>query len=306
MTFDIKKNPPYFKHPARVFLQQGKGRMFRWMDDETYVKLLYKSVMDEPLHLEDPKTFNEKVQWTKLYDRNPIYTQLVDKLKVRSFVADRVGEEYLVPLLGSWKNADQIQFETLPNRFVLKCNHDSQNVIVCRDKSECNTSEIRKRMKKALKKNYFYVGREWAYRDVEPCVLAEEYLEDESGSLNDYKFFCFDGEPRFMYVASGRQTDFRMDFFDMDFDHLPICGNKPWSDDPISKPECFEEMKTVCAALAKGIAQVRIDLYNVNGRPFFGEMTFYNWNGIARFDPPEWDLKFGNCWDLPTGGGVHA
>ena len=259
--------------------------------------------MGKELNLSDPKTYNEKLQWLKIHDRRPEYTTYVDKYKVRDYIAKTIGEEYLVPLLGVWDNAEDIQFESLPNQFVLKCNHDSGSVIICKDKSKFDINEAKKKLSKCLKKNLYDWCREWPYKNVKPCIIAERYMEDQStAELRDYKFFCFNGEVKALFVARDRQTpneETKFDFFDADYNHLDFTNGHPNAKQVPEKPSQFELMKQLAEKLSVGIPHVRVDFYECNGKIYFGEMTFFHWSGMVPFNPEKWDRTFGDWIKLP-------
>ena len=273
-------------------------------NDRTFIRLRWKVSMDYPLNLDNPQTFNEKIQWLKLNDRKPIYTQMVDKCEAKKYVADIVGDEYIIPTLAVYNHAEDIDFEALPNQFVLKCTHDSGGIVICKDKSKLNFEEARRVLAKGLKRRYYYQSREWPYKNVKPRIIAEEYKVDESGyELKDYKWFCFDGKPKALFIATDRgnpNEDTKFDFFDMDFNHLPIINGHPNSMREIKKPTGFDAMKEIAAKLSAGIPHVRVDLYDINGRIFFGELTFSHWSGMVPFVPREWDYKFGEWIKLPS------
>lgn len=272
----------------------------RLMPEKLYLKLYYRMVFKRALDLKDPKTYNEKLQWLKINDRNPLYTQLVDKYLVREYVSDRVGDQYLIPLLGVWDSFEEIDWEELPDQFVLKTTHDSGTVIVCRDKRDFDILAARNTINASLRRNYYYLTKEWPYKDVSPRIIAEQYMDDGSGTgLKDYKFFCFSGEPKFLFVASDRgihQTKF--DFFDMKFRRLNIAQHYPNSGMEIARPESYDEMVSIAKALSQGLVHVRVDLYEIGGRPYFGELTFYHFSGLAPFDPPEADMRIGAMLNL--------
>lgn len=226
--------------------------------------------------------------------------KLVDKYEVRKFIEERIGREHLIPCLGVWNHFDEIDFDKLPNQFVLKCTHDSGGLIICKDKSTLDLKQARKKIEHCLKRNYFLNHREWPYKDVKPRIIAEEYTVDESGyELKDYKIFCFDGKPKAMFIATDRGTDTKFDFFDTEFHHLPFTNGHPNADKEIKKPTNFDEMLRIAGILSKGMPEVRVDLYNVNGKILFGEMTFFHWSGLMPFEPEEWDYKFGSWIELP-------
>lgn len=276
-----------------------------FIPDELYVKLFYFSISGKWMDLKNPKGFNEKQNWLKLHDEHPEYTELVDKYTVRNHIDSTLGKGYMFPLLGKWKSFDDIDFDTLPNSFVLKCNHDSGSTKIIRDKTSLTEEElgkIKSSFDAKLKKNSFYAGREYPYKRIkERYILAESLMVDENQpekSVEDYKFFCFNGEPKVMFIATDRATDCRFDFFDMDFNHLEIKNLHPNADRPIAKPEKFEEMKAIAAKLSSGMKFVRIDLYQLNGKIYFGEYTFFHGGGFAPFYPEEWERKLGDWIDL--------
>ena len=305
----IKKIVDYLLHPKKVvkyaefkLLHSAYGKK---MDDEKYIKKFFKSKMGYELNLDNPRTFNEKLQWLKLNDRNPEYTVMVDKYLSKKYVADRIGEEYVVPLYGVWDSFDEIDFDKLPEQFVLKTTHDCGGVVVCKDKSSFDREKAKKFLEKHLKREYFYHCREWPYKNVKPRILAEKFMKDskdqiETG-LTDYKFFCFDGEPKAMFIATDRErkdVETKFDFYDMEFNHLPFTNGHPNSDRTICKPEQFELMKELSIKLSKGFPHIRVDFYESDGDIYFGELTFFHWGGYVPFDPPEWDLKFGEWINL--------
>lgn len=296
-----------FRVPFRAFVLQylGTRGFFKWMSDETYLKLLYKYSMGKELNLDNPETYTEKLQWIKLYDRRPEYTMMVDKYAVRAYVAEKIGEEYLIPLLGVWNNPDEIDFESLPNQFVMKCNHDSGGVIICKDKSELDVGKTRTFLKQRMKESFFWAAREWPYKNIPHKIIAEKYMVDESGyELKDYKFFCFDGICKAVFIATDRGTDTRFDFFDTDFNHLPIKNGHKNAEKPIAKPQGWEHMIRLAEKLSQGIPQVRVDLYSIYDHPYFGEMTLFHYGGKKPFVPEEWDYTFGSWIHLPDKRGT--
>lgn len=303
----IEKVLKAIKNPRLAALVLFDKKDNRNMPDEKYLKIKYYLSLGKKLDLENPQTFNEKLQWIKLFDRNPLYTQLVDKYLARDYIKEKLGEEYLIPLLGVWDDPDDIDFDALPNQFVLKCNHNSGlGMCICKDKSKLDIKKVKEELKKGLAQDYYLSGREWPYKNVPRKVIAEKYMTDESGyELKDYKFFCFDGEVKMLFVAKDREVEgaeTKFDFFDADFNHLPFTNGHPNSQPPYFKPENFEEMKAVAAKLSKGIPEVRVDLYNINGKIYFGEMTFFHWSGFVKYEPEEWDYKIGSYINLPKKG----
>jgi hypothetical protein len=258
--------------------------------------------MLKPLDLERPQTYNEKLQWLKLHDKRPEYTQMVDKIAVKEYVANIIGNEYIIPTIAIYNKPEDIDFDQLPNQFVLKVTHDSGGIFVCKNKQTINKKEVIKKMKWGLKRTFYKLNREYPYKDVPRRIIAEQYMEDESGyELKDYKIFCFDGKPKLLFVATDRQIHkTKFDFFDLDWNHLPFTNGHPNNPKPILKPKNFEKMLEIAAKLSKGIPHVRVDLYNIDGKIYFGEMTFFHWSGIVPFVPEEWDYKIGDMLHLPT------
>lgn len=260
--------------------------------------------MGEDLHLDNPQTFNEKLQWLKLYDRKPEYTIMVDKYKARKYIKEKIGEEYLIPLLGVWDKAEDIDFDALPNQFVLKCNHNSGlGMYICKDKSKLTENQIkaiRKNLAKGLKQDYYLAGREWPYKDVPRKIIAEKYMEDETGQLRDYKFYCFNGEPKIIMINSDRETGkTKADYFDMDFNWLDLKWGYEHALVKPLKPINFEKMKELAVVLSKNIPELRVDFYEVNNKIYFGELTFFDGSGFDKIEPKEWDKKIGDWITLP-------
>lgn len=292
----------YIKHPYNL-LDALVHNFGQWLPDSTYIKLRYRCQMGKRLNLKNPKTFQEKLQWLKLYDHNPEYSKMVDKVLVKEYVASKVGREYVIPLLGVWNRPEEIDWDSLPNRFVLKTNHSGGNtgVIICHDKSTFDRQTAINKLNTSLKADVYQNLREWPYKNIKKKVFAEKYMEDEFGELRDYKFFCFDGEVKALFVAEDRQTpgeDLKFDFFDDNYNHLSVCQGHPNAMIPPSMPLSFKEMKKIAATLSEGIPHVRVDFYEVNGRPLFGEFTFCHFGAMVPFEPEEWDIKFGEWLDL--------
>ena len=286
--------------PIAVFNALGARKVFNWMPDEMYLKIQYRLALHRKLDLKNPVTYNDKVQWLKIHDRKPEYTMMVDKYAVRDYIAKTIGEQYSIPLVGGpWKSFREIDFDALPDQFVLKCNHDSGGLVICKDKATLDKAVAEKKINKSMRRNFYWANREWPYKDVKPCIIAEKYMVDDSGyELRDYKFFCFDGEPKVMFIATDRNISTKFDFFDMEFNHLPFTNGHPCADKTPEKPKCFEEMMELAKTLSKGIKQVRVDFYEINGRVYFGELTFSHWSGMVPFEPEEWDYKLGELISL--------
>lgn len=279
-------------------------KLARFYSDRRFLESLFPVSVGYKLNLDNPHSYNEKLQWLKLNDRRPEYTQMVDKVEAKKYVSSIIGDEYIIPTLAVYDSVEDIDFESLPQQFVLKCTHDSGGIIVCKDKSHFIKEEAISKLKKGLKRNYYYQNREWPYKNVKPRIIVEQYMEDEDGELKDFKFFCFNGEPKYMFIASDRfnsSEETKFDFFDMDFNHLPFLNGHPNTTKPIVKPMGFEIMKSLAAKLSKGIPQIRIDFYDIKGTVYFGEMTFFHWSGLVPFVPIEWDYVFGESIKLPKG-----
>ncbi len=285
------------------FMMINKMGFYKRVPDEEFLKKQYRVCFGKELNLENPVTFNEKLQWLKLYNRKPIYTTMVDKVDVKKYVADIIGEQYIIPTLGVWDHFDDIDFDKLPDQFVLKCSHDSGGLVIVKDKSKLDKKAAKAKIEKCLKRNYYWIGREWAYKNVKPRILAEKYMENNSTKdLRDYKIFCFDGVAKALFIATDRQAanvEVKFDFYDMDFNHLDVRNGHSNSDVELKKPEKFDEMISLANKLSQNIPHVRVDFYEVNGKVYFGELTFCHFSGMTPFDPEAWDVTFGSWIKLP-------
>lgn len=293
----------FIHNPGLLFISLGHRGWFNWMDDKTYLKIAYRIKMGKKLELDNPITFNEKLQWLKLYDRRSEYTMMVDKYEVKKWIAEQIGEEYIIPTLGVWNHFDEIDFDKLPNQFVLKCTHDSGGLVICRDKKTFNKSAARKKIETCLKHNFFWGQREWPYKNVKPRIIAEKYMEDyvtEEPVLTDYKFFCFNGIPKIMYVSNDKGTNPTTDFFDMNFKRLNMHMKDPNSNKSIQKPVCFDIMKIFAEKLSCRVSNLRVDFYVINGKPYIGELTFFHMSGFAHIYPEKWEKILGDWIDLPN------
>lgn len=283
-------------------------KMVMWsnwfLPEKTYLRLYYFFNMKKPLHLKRPRTFNEKLQWLKLYDRNPLYTKLVDKYEVKQYVAERIGEEHVAKVLAKWNTPEEISFDTLPKKFVLKITQGGGNngVFIIKDKKSADVDKIRKDLKEAMKYDLYKLSKEWPYKNVKRRIIAEEYLEDtETGELRDYKFLCFNGVVRVLYVATERQTreEPYFNFFDENYNSLEFTNGHPRAHIPPAKPAMFEQMKLIAETLSKGLPHVRVDLYQADYKIYFGEFTFYHMGGVFPFEPAKWDYILGSWLQLP-------
>ena len=288
----------------RFLFMADKMGGYNRMPDEQYLRRRFKATIGRELNLESPQTYNEKIQWLKLYDRKPLYTELVDKIEVKKYVADKIGDEYVIPLLGVWNDPEEIDFTLLPNQFVLKCNHNSGiGMYICKDKSKLDIDRVKRGLNIGLKEDKYLLGREWPYKNVKRRILAEKYMEDNTThDLKDYKFFAFDGVVKALFIATERQSaneETKFDFFDAEFQHLDLINGHPNAEITPSCPKMFEEMKRLAEKLSKGFPHVRIDFYEVNGKVYFGEFTFSHWSGLMPFEPESWDYTFGSWITLP-------
>jgi len=274
------------------------------LPDALYLKSQYRRKMRRELNLKNPILYSEKVQWLKLYDRNPNWTNQADKYEVRKYITQTIGEQYLIPNYGVWDNFDEIPFESLPDRFVLKCTHDCGSVLICRDKKGLDLKQTKKRFQKHLAVNCYYQRKEWVYKNIKPRIIAEELMVDESGvDLKDYKIYCFNGEPKIVNIIFDRfaQEGVKELFYSPQWEYLPV-GSGGHPNDPnvkIEKPKCLEEMLNLARKLSSDKIHVRVDFYVVEDKIFFGELTFYSCAGYERFDPPSWDKTFGDWMALP-------
>lgn len=273
---------------------------YKKMSDEEFLKKNFKYRLGYELNLENPQTFNEKLQWLKLHDRRPEYTMMVDKYAVKKYVAEKIGEQYIIPTLGVWNRFDDIDFGQLPDQFVLKCTHDSGGLVICRDKSKFDIRAARRKINRCLKHNYYWSGREWPYKNVKPRIIAEKYMIDfKSNDIKDYKFLCFNGEPQIIEIHSSRFSDFHtQDFYDITWNPTKIRQGAV-SSTQIDKPLNFDKMIEYSKILSKGLIHLRVDWYEINGNLFFGELTFYDGSGFDKFDNEYSDVFLGKLIHLP-------
>lgn len=281
------------------------GRKTRLIPDSLYLKAYFKVETGKWPDLKHPVGYMEKLQWLKLHDRRDVYTQMVDKASAKDFVRERIGEEYLIPTLGIYESFDQIPLAELPDQFVIKCTHDSAGLVICRDKASFDPESARKKIEACLKRNFYYTGREWPYKNVKPRIIVEKYMEDpETAELRDYKFFTFGGVPKILYITSGRGSggETSADFFDVEFNHLDLRIDHEMAAVPPAKPKNFAKMQELAAILSAGTPQLRVDFYEVDGKIYFGEMTFFHCSGFATFRPADWDRLLGSWVTLPGSG----
>lgn len=268
-----------------------------WFSDTFYIKKQFKHCMGYELNLSNPRTFQEKLQWLKLYDYRPIYAKMCDKYEVKSFVADVIGEQYTVPTLGLYDRAEDIDYSTLPNTFVMKTTHDSGTIVVCKDKSKLDIEKTNMYLNKRLKIKYYLKERELYYKDVKPRIIVEKLIGVPDEDLRDYKFFCFNGEPKLMFIISNRwgEGGHKADYYDMD--GKPVEIFQPGFENSETQPDLppvFEEMKALASKLSKGIPHLRVDFYYTQGQIYVGELTFFDSGGYLRFEPDEYNKILGD------------
>lgn len=280
-------------------------KLLSFLPDSIMLPLQYRVKLGRKLNLKDPKRYTEKLQWYKAYYRNPLMHQCVDKYHVRKYVASKGLEHILVPLLGKFNSVDEIDWKSLPNQFILKTTHGGGglNVVLCTDKDELDIETIKKKLKTStapVMKNTG--GREWAYYGLKPAIVAEELLinrENPQAGINDYKIFCYGGQAKYIIVDIDRYIGHKRNFYDRQWTNLHVTSDCPASDRDIPKPNNLDEMLDIAEKLADGFPYVRVDLYDVDGRIFFGELTFYPWSGYVQFMPDEFDYEFGEAFILP-------
>lgn len=290
------------KHPDKIITNLGRRRLLNWVNDENYLKLLYKTAMKKNLNLDNPQTFNEKLQWLKIHNRNPKYTKMVDKYEAKQYVSSIIGEKYIIPTIGVYNNFDEIDFDKLPNQFVIKCTHDSGGLVICKNKKELNIKEARKKIEKSLKQNFYYFGREWPYKNVKPRIIIEKYMVDESKKeLKDYKIFCFNGKAKIIQVDFGRFLEHKRNIYTLDWQLMDLEIQYPSDKNVnIKKPDKLKEMIRLAEILSKDIPHIRVDFYSINGDIYFGELTFFHGSGFEKFNPIYFDKKMGSWLKLPN------
>lgn len=299
--FKLIKNDPKKINQA-IMTNLAKSPISHLVPDKVFLRMQYRAVFGKKLNLTEPKTFNEKLQWLKLYDRNPEYCRLVDKYEVKKLISDTLGEEYIIPTLGVWDSFDDIDFDSLPDRFVLKCTHDSGSVVLCRDKATFDVASARAKLTKKLNSNLFWHGREWPYKDLKPRIIAEEYIATDGQDLRDYKFFCFGGKVKCFKIDFDRFVEHRANYYDINGSLLPfgeaVCP--PDYEREIDVPSSLKKMVGLAEFLSSGKPFARVDFYEAQERIKFGEITFFPASGFGPFTPEEWDMTLGNWIALPN------
>lgn len=288
-----------FSNPHK-FISKLALRYPRLFPDKVFLKITYRRVTGEKLNLDDPQSFNEKLQWLKLYDRNPDYTMMVDKYEVKDYVASLIGEDHIIPTLAVFDSVEEIDFDALPNQFVLKCTHDSGGVVICKDKSTINKLDVMKQLSEGLKKNFYYQNREWPYKNVKPRIIAEKYMEESDGELKDYKVFTFNGEPKLIEIDYDRFKGHLRNLYDINWTRLDVTILYPTDNNrTFDKPQMLEQLLDFSRKLSKGIPHVRTDFYIINNQVYFGELTFYHGSGFEPMNPKSFNLEMGRWIKLP-------
>lgn len=299
----IRRSFYWLFHNPRLLAITVLDKLASFLPDKLFIKLHFRLSLGYSLNLNNPKTFSEKLQWLKFNDLHDEYAKMVDKIEAKKHVASIIGDEYIIPTLAVWNNVDDIDWDSLPESFVIKPTNDSGGLIICKNKSDFDIDKAKERIKHFGKRDYSRVSKEYPYKNVPHRFIAEEYKEDESGfELKDYKFFCFNGRAEFCQVIRGRSSKMTIDFFDRNWKHQPFHEPKafPFSKEEITRPINYDKMLKIASALSKGIPFIRVDLYNIHGKIYFGELTFFPTSGFGGFDPIEWDKKLGDMLILPT------
>ena len=306
ITKILRMTKNFITDPVIRFHYLKKLGLMNHLPDDKFLQKEFPIIMGYPLDLQSPKTFNEKIQWLKLYDRKPIYTELVDKYEVRKHIEQWCGEDCLIPLVGGpWDRFEEIDFDKLPDRFVLKCTHNSGGIFICTDKSRLDVEAAKAKINAGMKENFYWAHREWAYKDVKPRIIAEAYMDDENATagLTDYKFFCYGATPKLVHVSDGMSDHSQcgISYFDLEGNRLPFGrSNYPPVADDFQLPSNLAQMTEVAAQIAKQVdrAFVRVDLYSICGKIYFSEITLFPSAGLLHFAPAEWDRKLGDWMDL--------
>ena len=270
------------------------------LSDKYYLKMLFPLRTGYKLDLDNPQTYNAKLQWLKLNYRRDEMTKMVDKYEAKEFAREIIGDEYIIENYGIWNSFNEIDFNILPNQFVLKTTHDQGGVILVRDKSVLDQKMAQRKLEKHLKRKHYYLGREWPYKNVKPRILAEKFLSyDNKTRPNDYKLYCFNGEPKVLLIATDRETlKPKFNYFDLDFKPIDLQQGGERNSEIFLKPSCFFKMINLAKLLSKGLPHVRVDFYCIGESVYFGEMTFFDSGGMAKFYPEKWDKIWGSWIDL--------
>lgn len=300
MSSKIKKIIKYLIHPKGIIIFLASKNLIK-MEDKKFLEEQFQFKMKYRLDLENPKTFNEKLQWLKLYDRKDIYTKMVDKYEAKKYVASIIGEEYIIPTLGVFDKFEDIDFSQLPDQFVIKCTHDSGGVVICKNKETFNYKQAKKKLEKKMKQNFYYKAREWPYKNVKPRIIVEKYMEDVNNEdLTDYKLMCFNGKVKCSFVCMERnsKSGLKIDFYDENWKKMNFERHYKNSNHKTKKPCNYEKMVEFSERLSKGIKFVRVDFYEIKDQLYFGKLTFYPGAGYEEFKPFEYDELLGSWINL--------
>lgn len=302
---NLKNIKKYLKNPKNI-IYYIKYRYFvsplcRSIPDKKYLEKVYYFRTNEKLNLDNPKTFNEKLQWLKLYNRKDIFTKMVDKYDVKKIVSEKIGDNYVIPVYQVCEKYDDIDFSKLPQKFVIKTTHDCGGVVICKDKTTFNNKRAKKIINRHLRKNYYYSCREWPYKNIKPRIIVEEFMENKGFDyLPVYKFFCFNGVPKIIQtIQNDKQPNETIDYFDVDWNLLDMRQNFPNSEKPLEKPQKLSEMLEIAENLSMDLPFIRVDLYVINNDIYFSEYTFFSDAGFERFTPDYWNIKLGDMLELP-------
>lgn len=308
---NIKK---YISNPFLIYVKMGSLGLLNWVSDERYLKFAFWCIFHKRLDLDNPRSFNEKIQWLKLYDRKPLYTTLVDKYAVKKYVARIIGEKYIIPTLGVWDRFDDIDFSSLPEQFVLKCTHDSGGLVIVKDKNTLDRIAAKKKIERCLKRNFYWWAREWPYKNVKPRIIAEKYMEEKGHMVpEDYKIYCMNGKPKYIVVFHNRFDDSKPNsetVYDINWvpQHISLDDHFEISDEVSERPECLDDLLDIAERLCKNHAQVRLDFYIIENSIYFGEITLSTASGFQPMIPKEMDRILGEELKLPATkmGGVDS
>ena len=285
----------FFSLKGVKYMKMFSWKFFKFLPDKYYIKLKYFTTFNRFINLKNPQTFNEKIQWLKLNDRKKIYTKMVDKYEAKKIVSNTIGEEFIIPTIGIYDSFEQIDFNKIPQQFVIKCTHDCGSVFVIKNKNEMNFEEIKTIINKKMSNNYYYTSREWPYKNVKPRIIVEKYMGD---NLSDYKIHCFNGKAKFILVCTDRKKNLKETFFSPNWEIMPFKRPNHSIDNTIKRPRNLRLMLELAEKLSKNNSFLRVDFYEVNGQLYFGELTFYPSSGFAKFDPEEWDKKIGDFLNI--------
>ena len=288
-----------------VFLNFSFSTISHIVPDGLYLKWQYRVNLGKKLDLKNPVSFNEKLQWLKVHDRKGLYTMMVDKYEAKMLFSERFGKNHIIPTYGVWDSFDEIDFDSLPEQFVLKCTHDSGSIAICRDKNSFELLSAKEKLEKGLKRNGYWYAREWPYKDVKPRILAEKYMENVKNGkpqeMVDYKFYCFNGEPRYLYVSQGLENHetAAISFLTLDWEFAPFgrTDYRPFMELP-EKPKKLDEMISIAKDVSQNIPFLRVDLYEINGEVYFSEFTFSPNGGYMQFKLKEWDEIIGELINI--------